>query len=185
MEYKKIADNIFIIDKFWSKEQCASFIKKSEELGYEEAAIETEKGYQVVKSVRNNHRVLHNDISLAEKIWVDLESFAPKKIGLSKSVGLNELFRFYKYEPGQEFKRHIDQSYIRNETEASYYTFMIYLNDEYEGGNTRFSSVSIEPKPGTALIFLHSIEHEGSAVTKGVKYVLRSDIMYRLEEPEI
>jgi hypothetical protein len=30
-----------------------------------------------------------------------------------------------------------------------------------------------------ALIFLHSLYHEGSEVTQGVKYVLRTDIMYR------
>jgi len=182
MRYQKITDNIFTIEEFWSNDQCAAFIKKSEELGYEEAKIETDKGAKVVKSVRNNNRVLHNDVLLAEKIWVDLEPFAPKAIGLSKSIGLNELFRFYRYEPGQEFKRHIDQSYIRNDKEASYYTFMIYLNEQYEGGQTRFSNISIEPKTGTALIFLHSLEHEGSPVTRGVKYVLRSDIMYRLDE---
>ena len=31
-----------------------------------------------------------------------------------------------------------------------------------------------------ALIFLHSLYHEGNEVTQGVKYVLRSDVMYRL-----
>jgi len=61
---------------------------------------------------------------------------------------------------------------------------MIYLNEDYEGGQTRFSNISIEPKTGTALIFLHSLEHEGSAVTSGVKYVLRSDIMYKLDEDD-
>lgn len=67
----------------------------------------------------------------------------------SKTVGLNEL----KYQVGQEFKRHRDQSYIRNDIEASYFTFMIYLNDNYEGGETTFNNLTVEPKQGTALIF--------------------------------
>jgi prolyl 4-hydroxylase len=107
---------------------------------------------------------------------------APKQIGNSKAVGLNELFRVYKYQEGQEFKRHRDQSYIRSNGEASYYTFMIYLNQDYEGGETVFGDLSIEPKQGMALVFLHNLEHEGSPVKRGIKYVLRSDVMFLLEE---
>ena len=70
---------------------------------------------------------------------------------------------------------------MRNEFEASYFTFMIYLNDDYEGGQTTFNHVTIEPKQGTALIFQHDLEHEGKAVTQGIKYVLRTDIMYQLK----
>jgi hypothetical protein len=38
---------------------------------------------------------------------------------------------------------------------------------------------AIDPKPGRALLFQHFLLHEGSAVTRGVKYVMRSDVMYR------
>ena len=88
----------------------------------------------------------------------------------------------FRYEPGQLFKKHIDESFIRNELEASYFTFMIYLNDDYEGGETKFDTVEIKAKSGRGLIFLHSLLHEGAEVTKGKKYVLRTDIMYRLVE---
>ena len=59
---------------------------------------------------------------------------------------------------------------------------MIYLNDDYGGGNTSFNTISIEPKKGMALIFLHNLEHEGSAITDGIKYVLRTDVMFKLIE---
>jgi hypothetical protein len=39
----------------------------------------------------------------------------------------------------------------------------------------------VRPKQGMALLFLHDLYHEGSEVTQGVKYVLRSDIMYRTD----
>ena len=101
-------------------------------------------------------------------------------IGNSYAIGLNEMLRFYKYSPGQRFKMHRDGSYIRNETEFSYYTFMVYLNDDYEGGQTKFDSGEfVNPKKGTALIFEHSLRHEGARLTQGSKYVLRSDIMYK------
>lgn len=66
-------------------------------------------------------------------------------------------------------------------------TFMIYLNEGYEGGETQFDdaaksppgeSVSVAGKVGMALVFEHELLHEGAEVTAGVKYVLRSDVMY-------
>jgi prolyl 4-hydroxylase len=180
MNVKKIAEGIFTIDGFLSAAACDSFIRKSEAIGYEAASVQTERGARVIKTIRNNNRVLYNDTELARTLWEQAKDVIPPKVGDSNAIGLNELFRFYKYEPGQQFKRHIDQSYIRNEREASYYTFMIYLNDGFEGGETTFGNISIRSEMGKALIFLHTLEHEGSEVTTGVKYVLRTDIMYRL-----
>ena len=59
---------------------------------------------------------------------------------------------------------------------------MIYLNENYEGEETSFTDLAIQPKQGLAVVFLHNLEHEGSAVKAGIKYVLRTDIMFRLEE---
>ena len=180
MQLNSLRNNIFTIDNFWTPQECKDFISKSELIGYEPATVNTEKGQIVVETVRNNNRVIYKDPILADTLWRQLKPFAPVQIGNSKAVGLNELFRFYKYEVGQEFKRHRDQSYIRNDIEASYFTFMIYLNDNYEGGETTFANLTIQPKQGTALIFLHDLEHEGTSVRQGKKYVLRTDIMYRL-----
>ena len=181
MQLNKLTSNISTIDDFWTQQECEDFISKSEAIGYEPATIDTEKGQRVVEAVRNNNRVIYTDTVLADKLWRQLKPFAPKQIGNSTAVGLNELFRFYKYQAGQEFKRHRDQSYIRSDIEASYYTFMIYLNDSYQGGETTFNNLTIPPKQGSALIFLHDLEHEGSSVRQGIKYVLRTDIMFRLE----
>lgn len=185
MQLNKHTDNIYTIDNFWTTQECENFISKSEAIGYEPATVTTGKGQIIVKDVRNNNRIIYKDLSLAETIWQTLKEFAPKQFGNSFAMGLNELFRFYKYEAGQQFKKHRDQSFIRNENEASYFTFMIYLNDNYLGGATTFDHLSIQPKQGTALLFQHDLEHEGSSVTRGIKYVLRTDIMYRLQETNV
>lgn len=182
MQLQQLTDNIITITRFWTGKQCADFIAKSELLGYEAATVETEKGQRLIDTVRNNERVVYKDPSLAQEIWTQAKPFVPEKIGNSMAVGLNELFRFYKYQPGQQFRRHRDQSFIRNETEASYYTFRIYLNDNYKGGETSFDQLVIRPSTGMALIFLHNLEHAGNPVTQGIKYVLRTDVMYKLEE---
>jgi hypothetical protein len=185
MELKKYTEAIFTIDNFLTGKECDALIVKSEKIGYEEAKVTTDRGEKVLKEYRNNNRVLHTDFELAEKLWNALKSFVPSQLGNSQAVGLNELFRFYKYESGQQFKKHRDQSFIRNENEASYFTFMIYLNDDFEGGETTFNNLAIKPQQGTALIFLHDLEHEGSEIKTNKKYVLRTDIMYRLREATI
>ena len=127
-------EHIIEIENFWSAEKCDEFIAHSEGIGYEPAKIQTETGQKVVESVRNNQRILFNDLDLAADIWNDIKKFVNPSLGKTRAIGLNELFRFYKYEPNQEFKRHRDQSYIRNEFESSYYTLLIYLNDDFVGG---------------------------------------------------
>ena len=117
---------------------------------------------------------------LAFRLWKQLRPYIRPVIGSSYAIGLNEMFRFYKYSPGQRFKMHRDGSYRRNETEFSYYTFMVYLKDDYEGGQTRFESGEyVAPKKGLALIFEHSLKHEGARLQSGNKYVLRSDVMFK------
>jgi len=76
-------------------------------------------------------------------------------------------------------------------TDKSLLTFIIYLNDDFAGGNTTFfprrsKGVCVEPKKGSALLFWHgshpnSPMHEGSLCEGGTKYVLRSDVMYATE----
>ena len=97
-------------------------------------------------------------------------------------VGANERFRCYRYKRGMRFAMHSDGAFYRSEREQSWYTLMVYLNEEFEGGNTTFfvePEVSIRPRTGMALLFQHPIVHEGSEVTSGVKYVVRTDLMYR------
>ena len=55
---------------------------------------------------------------------------------------------------------------------------MIYLNDDFQDGETKFEEFAIKPKKGAALFFIHQIRHMGGTVAKGRKYVLRTDVMY-------
>ena len=182
MILKKNAEYIFTISNFWDATECEKLISKSETIGFSRATVNTEIGPRFLETVRNNDRVIYTDHLLADTIWEKLKELSPKKFGKSTAIGLNEQFRFYKYLPGQTFKKHRDQSFIRNEVEASYFTLMIYLNDNFLGGETTFNSISIKPCTGTALIFEHGLEHEGTKVDEGVKYVLRTDIMFRCED---
>ena len=69
----------------------------------------------------------------------------------------------------------------------------MYLNEDFEGGTTTFytpaatigklEAHSVSPRVGSVLLFPHggsvgSLVHEGRAVTRGAKYVLRTDVLY-------
>lgn len=182
MKTTELRKDIYLIDNFWSPQRCDDLITKTEQIGYQPATIQTDNGPRLVDFIRNNNRVVYKDMDLANLLWAELKPYSPQEIGESIAIGLNELFRFYKYEAGQQFKKHRDQSYIRNSKEASYFTFMIYLNDNFKGGDTTFGDLTITPKKGSALIFYHYLEHEGSEVLDGIKYVLRTDIMFQLKD---
>jgi len=97
-------------------------------------------------------------------------------------VGVNERLRCYEYQVGQRFAPHSDGIFVRNTAEQSFYTFMVYLNEDFEGGETGFlvePEKIIKPQTGMGLLFQHPIIHEGCEVKKGVKFVLRTDLMYR------
>ena len=172
-------ETIITVDNFWSDKKCDEFITLSESMGYSEALVQTDLGPRRINHIRNNLRIIHDDVLLAHELWQSISSIAPSNVGNSTSIGLNERFRFYKYTQGQSFRRHRDQSYVRNKYECSFYTFLIYLNDDFEGGATTFYDLKIAPKKGKALIFYHPLEHAGEVITYGTKYILRTDIMYR------
>jgi prolyl 4-hydroxylase len=181
IDYNK---DIFVIEDFLSAAECENLIAQSEAIGFEEAKVDMGGGKQALfKGVRNNDRILYENENLANKLWQKARPFLPAQIGNYTAVGLNYLFRFYKYSPGQRFKMHRDGSYQRSETECSFYTFLIYLNSGFEGGDTEFEHIcTVNPKQGALLIFFHPLRHEGKLLLSGSKYCLRSDVMYKLNE---
>ncbi|MBS1636685.1 MAG: 2OG-Fe(II) oxygenase [Bacteroidetes bacterium] len=180
MKKTELDSFIYLIEDFLTADECDNYIIWSEQKGYEEAKVQVYGTQMMMKAVRNNSRITFIDHELAGKIWDRFKPFAQERFANSHVLGLNEMFRFYKYEPGQRFKKHIDGSYIRNAEESSYFTLLIYLNDDFEGGETTFQYHTVKPKKGTALVFYHGIRHAGEPITRGTKYVLRTDVMYKL-----
>jgi hypothetical protein len=184
-------DQVFVIDSFFAKEECEKLIARSEHVGYDEARITTSAGDVMDKDVRNNTRIVLDDPAFAAELWRRARPFLPERIGDWQALGFNERFRFYRYDVGQQFTPHYDGYVQRDNGERSLLTFMIYLNDDFEGGETRFyepSSIycpdpperfSVKPVRGQALVFIHRQLHEGARIVQGRKYVLRTDVMYQ------
>lgn len=175
---------VWTIDGVLDAAECDQLVQRIEALGPEAAPITTSRGFEMRPDVRNNTRVMFDDVALAAGLFERVRETLPGRMrGDRAPVGLNERFRCYRYGPGQQFAPHYDGSFQRDATEESLLTFMIYLNDACEGGATNFYSfskdISVVPAAGRALVFQHRLLHEGATVDAGVKYVLRSDVMYR------
>jgi hypothetical protein len=77
--------------------------------------------------------------------------------------------------------------------QSSLFTFLIYLNDDFKGGETTFfipsvkegviNAYPIQPIMGSVAVFPHgeaqgALLHEGTGVVEGAKYVIRTDVEY-------
>ncbi|WP_299891576.1 2OG-Fe(II) oxygenase [uncultured Lacinutrix sp.] len=185
MKKIELHKDIFLIKDFLSQEECEAYITFSETQEFEEAKINM-GGVQVMnKGVRNNDRILFFNNDLANSLWDRIKIHMPKEMGLFNAYGLNEMFRIYRYKKGQQFKMHRDGSYRRSDKDCSFFSLIIYLNDDFEGGETEFRKLfTVTPEKGTALVFYHPHRHEGKAIESGMKYVLRTDVMYKIENNE-
>ena len=180
MQIYKHPNGIVAVENFLDEKVCMQLIERAETIGFGEADVSLSTGSKMMKGIRNNMRCKFTDAALAEHLYEQSQIFVPEYLNNAKVFGLNELFRFYKYEPGQRFKMHRDGIYKKNEQEHSAFTWMVYLNDNFQGGYTCFDNgVQIPPEQGMLLVFPHELKHEGSEVSAGEKYVLRSDVMYK------
>lgn len=196
-----------------SADECARLRTLTETLGYlPDAAV------SLPRSVRHNDNVVWiTDEKTDGIIWQRVSTLANQDLeifGPQQALGLNARFRFYRYGPGDFFKPHSDGSWpgsriIDGELVANAYpdryslmTFLIFLNDDFEGGATRFlvnanqpgqparqgspvQAVDIRTPAGGVLCFPHGMHplhciHSSEPIERGVKYIIRTDMLFEL-----
>nr|WP_276600907.1 MULTISPECIES: 2OG-Fe(II) oxygenase [unclassified Nannocystis] len=96
-------------------------------------------------------------------------------------LGVHERLRCYRYDPGERFAPHFDSACVRADDERSLLTFMVYLNEDFTGGETHFLHLeqTVVPHTGLGVLFQHRHLHEVRAVVTGRKYAVRCDILYK------
>jgi len=180
---------IFTIAELFTRDECADLIKRAESIGFAAASVRTHDGPKMLTHIRNNERVNLDDETLAAEMWLRIEALCPEFDGQT-AQGVDHKLRFYRYEAGQQFKRHKDGSVTNELGQASKLSYLVYLNDDFTGGETMFRHYEgkgeerrkletvVSPSTGSALLFRHERWHEGTPVTDGLKYVLRTDVFY-------
>jgi len=182
MELVTHSNNIFTIDSFLNEHECAYLIEHAENVGFQAADVDTGKGRAHLTHIRNNERVDWESQKLALEWWNRLPTDQLPILEGMRACLLSPYFRFYKYTPGQRFNMHKDGRQELNGA-TTMLTLLVYLNEGYEGGSTKFRQDDIEIKAvtGQALIFEHQLWHQGVKLEAGTKYVLRTDIGFTLK----
>jgi hypothetical protein len=161
------------IDNFLTDEQCDEIIK--EQTSMTDSMVLLEGKAQVVESIRSNKVGMYNGA---------YSSFVNDK--LKELCGDLELegLQLLKYDKGNKFTPHLDQKYNGKER---LFTTILYLNDDYKGGNTNFptAGLKITPKKGKLIIWKNIKKdaqgnwidnpltlHESLPVKSGIKYSL-------------
>jgi hypothetical protein len=178
---------LWTVDDVYGPEECAAFRARIEAA---EPSLATNNPLY-----RDQDRVIFDDPEVAADLFARLRAHLPARIGDLELDGLNERLRCYRYQPGQRFDPHMDHWYQPDPTRITLLTVLVYFNgpdsdplDRFEGGETRFMEQleeTVVPRAGLAAVFQHKIRHEGCQVRSGVKYALRSDVIYRAPTPII
>ncbi|MEW6736802.1 MAG: hypothetical protein AB1489_36275, partial [Acidobacteriota bacterium] len=103
IEKIKFSDNLFILRDVLSANECEVLIMRAEEVGFSTAPVITESGFDYRLDIRNNSRIIVDDQALADMLWQRVNPFIAQAYAGLKVTGLNERFRFYRYDLGQRF----------------------------------------------------------------------------------
>ena len=185
---RKLKDNrilLYTIDDFLNDQEC-EYIKSLIDREHRPSTIvgadrEPDKYYRTSSTC--------DLCNLNDDYINSLEQRMGDYVGLDHRYAEGMQGQYYKYK--QEFKTHTD--YFEPGTddyqkEAAVqgqrtWTFMLYLNDVEEGGETTFRNIgkTFYPKKGQGVIWMNSnvdgtpnpfTEHQGSPVIKGEKYII-------------
>lgn len=194
-----VAPGVYMLHGLMTVKECRRLIAAADQLGFTHAGLAIgDDTYRVNLAARNNLRVVLDAAELAAGLWTRLRAHVDPQHEGAKVRAVNTRLRVYRYEPGQRFAPHVD---VRTRVPGgeTRYSLMIYLNDEFTAGETRFFEakdrasrrgqgrgrkfdnrvrLSLRAPVGGAVVFDHLLLHEGAEVTGGVKYAVRSDLVH-------
>ncbi len=94
------------------------------------------------------------------------------KYGMTEGALWHEDYSMLKYSEGEEYKQHFDGLTQSGRSISA----IVYLNNDYEGGEIEFPhfGVKIKPQPGMLILFPSNFaySHIAHPITKGTKYAL-------------
>ena len=199
----------FEIDNFLTQEECDTIIKKNNNNTlFRSKVLEQDKNTknkETESKVRTSTQAWLNDneyIEVNNKILNLVNKYSSHKMTLN----YGEEIQFVKYLPNQKYEYHYDICHpntcalehrksckmdYEEKGSVRYVTVIIYLNDNFTGGETEFTrlGLKIRPKTGKALLFFNGIlnkdsfknglcdviedsQHAGTTVQSGEKFMM-------------
>jgi hypothetical protein len=178
-----------VIPNVYTPEECKAWIADIESHELTSAAIRVDGAQVVDSSVRRCKRWMDDNVERTNDLWKRIRAYVEMyEAEDAFAVGLNPRLRCLKYEPGDYFMPHYDDSHDMGD-EFSLLSAIVYLNDTFEGGETVFLDENVpkdkvvhRPQQGSVLLMEQSILHEGVTPTSGIKYIVRTDVMFTESE---
>ena len=180
--------NLRIVRELMTRRECAYLIHTAEPL-FRPSMVYNDQGVEVRDTLRTSDGA--GFFWLAEDPAIHaLNRRIARATGTSYDQG--EPLQVLRYVPGQEYRPHFD--FLQGADNPRPWTALTYLNEDYEGGATRFVKTGQEVRGGTGdlLIFANSnerglrdplAEHAGMPVTAGTKYLATRWIRERRHIP--
>ncbi|KAI1124013.1 oxidoreductase [Nemania abortiva] len=197
-----------LIKNVLTQNECMSIVAAMESIGFLPDCPLRDDGSASSILAHNVYWVV--DKAFHDALWGRVSAHIPSHVGGREARGINRRFRVYRYVPGAEYRCHFDGgwppsgvdpktgAYVYDASPAdakqsSLFTFLVYLNDEFEGGETTFFTPSIRegvmnahpvrPTMGSVALFPHgdakgALLHEGTGVKSGAKYIIRTDVEF-------
>lgn len=171
--------------------ECAAVLARVNAKKFTPALLNVGNGGQQLQPfTRDGFRAVVDSDEMAVYLFELLQAYVPeRREGLDGEVvdvvGLNNRCRILCYTPGQVFEQHVDGCYRHPSGKCSRVTVQLYLHDvpAESGGATTFifddgSTLPCQPRAGSVLLFSQDLLHEGSLLRSGLKYTLRTEVMY-------
>lgn len=183
----RLVDLIHIYENALDTEVCNSLISLFEKTSDLHEIIKNDGAPNFTQlnltqhSNKNNElNEIHNQIIKTVYHYRDIYyDFVDARVFPSKHAF--EQFRIKRYNTGGEdrFDTHVD---VADYPSAKrFLSFMLYLNNVDEGGETVFKDIKITPKQGTLLVFppLWMYPHRGEAPISNQKYIMTTYLHYK------
>jgi prolyl 4-hydroxylase len=165
-----------LFERLLSPTECAYLIKVAEDL-FEPSMVYDESQRLVRDTIRTSDGATINWL-MEDPAVVALNRRIAAATGTAHENG--EALQVLRYSPGQEYHPHFD--WVSGAPIQRVWTALVYLNDEYEGGATRFVRTGLEVRgsSGDMLLFSNAdeegngdplAEHAGLPVTAGTKFL--------------
>jgi len=154
-------EDIIVLDNFYQPDEAKECLDKISKMTF-------------TSFLNKKHRGIGDDKFLAKMIFSSVVQYLDKSDWIPSSV--NHKFRFIKGEAGYFMSDHYDESKIISINEKSFYSVLLYLNDD-EDGEIVFNdkNLKFQPKAGRLIIFNQQLLHHSLPSTKE-KCFLHSEI---------
>lgn len=188
----KYDGTIAIYDNVITTEMCENLIniikengtfKKSMVHGVDKEEISSYRSSEEIiinssKNMENVDSLLFNLFNAAIITYADeMSEILLNRSSSLLSITTDDGYRMLHYAPGDCYKSHVDQNSANNNiSKMRIVSAILYLNDDFKGGGTRFAAQKtiVKPKTGRIVLFPSSFSHvhESTPIIEGDKYAI-------------